>query len=58
MKLSQINMNNKKSFCKANPSKDKKKKLFRNLKKTKKEVNVMSSIAFNKAFLNKILLVK
>ena len=47
-------MNNNKSFSIANLSKDKK-KLFRNLvKNKKKEVNVMASIAFNKALLNNI----
>ena len=48
MKLSQIKINPNKSSGIANLSKNKK-KLFRKLKKNlKKEVNVMSSIAFTK----------
>ena len=48
-------MNNNNSFSIANLSKEKK-KVFRNIEKIKKkQVNILSSIAFNKALLiNKI----
>ena len=51
-------MNTNNSFSIANLSKEKK-KVFRNIKKIqKKQVNVLSSIAFNKALLIKMIYVK
>ena len=52
-------MNTNNSFSIANLSKEKKKKVFRNIEKIqKKQVNILSSIAFNKVLLIKRIIIK